>query len=207
MPDWISRLLLTVIVMTGALNTVRLVSATAEAVEQISATEEALAELTQYITGVHAANRERLTTDAWLAPEEMITFDATFDRRLARLNRLTAEMTAATAHVGGWSGGFAPRGAAPGGLRDIDVERRAYVQAVMTSGTSETTPYHPRGVRLIDLQAQKLLATITVQRDHTTVAKAGALFVAETNVWLTLPAAALIISYLIWRPTRDLRLG
>jgi hypothetical protein len=110
-------------------------------------------------------------------------------------------MTAATAQVGGWSGGFTPRGAGTSGLRDIDVERRAYAQAVVTAATSETTPYHPSGVRLIDLQAQKLLATITVQRDHTTVAKSGALFAAETYVWLALPAAALIISYLIWRPS------
>ena len=200
MPPWSSRLLLTVLVVAGAAHAVRLVSATADAVERISLTEQALAELAQYITGIHATNRERLTVEQAPASEEMIEFDAAFDRRLARLTALTAEMTAARTHVGSWSGGSA---AATGGLRAIDLERRAYVRAVATAATSETTAYQPGGVRLIDLQALKLLETITAQRDHANVAKTGALLAAETTVSLALPAAALIISYLIWRPARD----
>ena len=199
MPPWGSRLLLTVIVVAGTVHAVRLVSSTADAVERIGLTEQALADLAQYVTGIHATNRERLTAEA-PASEEMIEFDATFDRRLARLTTLTAEMTAATTHVGSWPGASA---AATGGLRAIDLDRRAYVQAVATAATSETTSYQPGGVRLIDLQAQKLLTTITAQRDHANAAKTGALLAAETTVSLALPAAALIISYLIWRPVRD----
>jgi hypothetical protein len=199
MPGWISRLLLTAIVVGGAFNTVRLVSATADAVQRIGVTQEALSELTQYVTGTHAVNRERLALE--VAPDGMTEFDASFDRRLGRLRALTAEMTASTSHVGGWAGGFVPESAGANGLRAIDAERRAYVQAVAAAATTEETPYRPGGVRLIDLHAQKLLAAITAQRDQTIAAKSGALIAAETNVSLALPAAALIVSYLIWRPS------
>jgi hypothetical protein len=62
-------------------------------------------------------------------------------------------------------------------------------------------------VRLLDLQAQKLLAAITAQRDYTDIARSGALLAAETTVMLSFPAAALLIGYLIWRPNGEPQLG
>ena len=198
----ISRLLLTAIVIAGAMNAVSVVSATSDAIVQIGRAETAMAELTQYITGTHAAIRERVAVGEAPVPQAMSEFNATFDRRLAELNTLTAQVTEATGHVGSWSGGFMPERSGTTNLRAIDVERRAYVQAVSTAGV-EDTPYHPSGVRLIDLRAQKLLATVTAQRDYTDVAKSGALLAAEITVMLSFPAAAMLISYLVWRPTKE----
>jgi hypothetical protein len=203
----ISRLLLTAIVIAGAANTVSVVSATSDAIEHIGHAETAMAELTQYITGTHAVIRERVALGDAPVPQALNEFDATFDRRLAELRTLTAQVTEATAHVGSWSGGFMPEGSGANNLRAIDAERRAYVQAVALAGTEEPTQYQASGVRLVDLRAQKLLATITAQRDYTDVAKSGALMAAETTVMLSFPAAALLISYLIWRPTPESPLG
>ena len=182
------RLVLLAFIAGGTIVTQELVSASASIIERSNQTDSMLVALTNAVNTVRGS-LGRLAGAHNAEPGAIVRdFDAAFDQILERLDhRLTSTP----------SGGL--------DLAVIDIERRAFIQAVDTTPTQENSPYLATGWRAVDLQAQKLTGAILGQRELLEMTRARAILQAEMMVALSSGVALLMIAYFVWRPIIALR--
>jgi hypothetical protein len=182
------RLVLLAFIAGGTIVTQELVSASTSIIEQSDQADSMLVALTNAVNTARGS-LGRLAGAQDAVPGAIVQdFDAAFDHILGRLDpRLTSPP----------SGGL--------DLAVIDIERRAFIQAVDTTSTQENSPYLATGWRAIDLQAQKLIGAILGQRELLEMTKSRAIMQAEMMVALSSGIALLMIAYFVWRPIIALR--
>jgi hypothetical protein len=187
------RIVATIAVGSAACVSVYLTSGTVRAVDYLDRTDSGLVELSHYISDAHASIRSLVAEDG--SREEAIAdFNTSIDRRLAGLRSLNAQVEGQTA-VRFW---ITPlRGDAD--LQRIVEERDVYVGAAKTTLT--TPVFDPeRGLRMFDLQAQKLIQSVAAVRDSAATARGRALLANDTTAKVSSGLGALLIAYLLWRP-------
>jgi hypothetical protein len=193
-----TRLLATIAVACAASATVFFASGTVKAIGFIDRTDDSLVELSHYISDAHASIRN-LVAEAGSRDEAIADFNASVDRRLARMRSASTQfneqklMAVLTRPLQG-----------DGDVQHIDEARWAYVDAAKT--TLATPVYDPeRSLRLFDLQAQKLIQTVAAVRDSAAAARARNLLANDTTAAASSGVGALLIAYLIWLPVFRVR--
>lgn len=192
------RLVATIVVGCTAYACVFLTSGTVKAIGYIDRTDDALVELSHYIADAHTLLRERVAGTGSRA-DALAEFNASIDRRLARLRSLNAiidEQTATALWMRPLQGNA--------DVQHIDEERWAYVNAATT--TLKTPVFDPaRSLRLFDLQARKLIQAVAAVRDSAATARSRALIVNDATAAVSSAVGGLLIAYLIWLPVFRVR--
>ena len=187
------RLVATIAVGCAASASVYLTSGTVRALQYLDRTDSGLVELSHYIADAHTSIRN-VVAEAGSRDEAIADFNTSIDHRLAQLrslNTLVEEQTMVSLWTRPLQGNV--------DLQRINEERDVYVSAAKT--TLATPVFDPeRGLRMFDLQAQKLIQTVAGVRDSAATARGRALLANDTTAKVSSGLGALIIAYLLWRP-------